>query len=403
MAANELSFNQVATVLNSVVKQATGQSDLVATDTSSFVTQATTALKTGYDPFLHALSQTLSRTIFSIRPYSSKLRGLEYSEGQWGNHVRKIKMSTRDVSDNLAYKWPVAYDADQDPATGNGKSVDMYTINKPDVVQTNFYGKNVYGDYFTVHEDQLECATTPDGFAQLLSMIMTNSTNMLETARENVKRATVANLIAAVIDEANPTRVVHLISEYNAQAGITEPLTPQSVFQPANFKAWAQWAFARINTVSDMMTESSTMYQTNLTGHNIRQHTPKADQMTYILAPYQRQMEYMAIADTYHDNILNTTASELVNYWQSIKSPDSINITPGYIDATGAVKTGGAVSKSNVFGVIFDRNAAGVAYFRQHIAPTPFNVAGRYTNYWIHETERNFNDLTEKAVVFLLD
>lgn len=403
MAANELSFNQIATVLNSVVKQATGQTAEVATDTSTFVTQATTALKTGYDPFLNALSQTLTRTIFSIRPYESKFKGLEYSESQWGNHVRKVKMSTRDFSDDLAYKWPVAYETGQDPESGNGKTVDMYTINKPDAVQTNFYGKNVYGDHFTVFEDQLECATTPDGFGRLISMIMTNSTNMLELARENIKRVTVANLIGAIIDEGTANRVVHLVSEYNAQSGITEPLTSTTVFQPQNFKAFTQWAFARINNVSDLMTEYTNMFQTNLTGHNILQSTPKRDQKAYILSPYQRQMEYMAIADVYHNNILNTTDAELVNFWQSIQTPDSINITPGYVGADGVLKKGSAVAKSNVFGVLFDREAAGVAYTGQKMRPTPLNAAGSYANFWIRETERNFNDLTEKAVVFLLD
>ena len=45
MAANDLTFNQISAVLNSVVRQATGQAAQVATDTSSFVTQAQTALK----------------------------------------------------------------------------------------------------------------------------------------------------------------------------------------------------------------------------------------------------------------------------------------------------------------------------------------------------------------------
>ena len=403
MAANDLTFNQISAVLNSVVRQATGQAAQVATDTSSFVTQAQTALKQGYDPFMHALGQVLSRTIFSIRPYYSKMRGLEYSESQWGNHVRKIKMSTRDYTDDLAFKWPVAYEAGQDPATGDGKTVDMYTIRKPDMVQTNFYGKNVYGDYFTLWDNQIDSATTPDGFGQLVSMVMTNSTNMLETARENIKRATVANLIGAIIDEGDETRVVHLVTEYNNQSGLTTKLTPNTVFQPENFKAFTQWAFARINDVSNMMTEHTTMYQTSLTGHTILQHTPKDKQRAYIYSPYRTQMDMMAIADVYHDNFLSTTDAELVNYWQSTDKRASINITPGYINAAGAVVNGTTVVQDNVFGVLFDESAAGVAYMEQKTIVTPMNAAGRYVNYWVHETERNFNDLTEKAVVFLLD
>ena len=46
-SVNELNFNQVSTLLTSIVKQATGQSVLTPTTTSDFVSVATTALKNG--------------------------------------------------------------------------------------------------------------------------------------------------------------------------------------------------------------------------------------------------------------------------------------------------------------------------------------------------------------------
>ena len=36
-------------------------------------------------------------------------------------------------------------------------------------------------------------------------------------------------------------------------------------------------------------------------------------------------------------------------------------------------------------------------------APTPFNVAGGYTNFYFHKSDRYLNDFTEKGVVLLLD
>ena len=42
--ANTLTFDQISTVLNDIVKQATGMETMKATDTSSFVAQAQTAL-----------------------------------------------------------------------------------------------------------------------------------------------------------------------------------------------------------------------------------------------------------------------------------------------------------------------------------------------------------------------
>lgn len=65
-SVNELNFNQVSTLLTSIVKQATGQSVLTPTNTSEFVSVATTALKNGVDPVMSAITQMVARTIFRL-------------------------------------------------------------------------------------------------------------------------------------------------------------------------------------------------------------------------------------------------------------------------------------------------------------------------------------------------
>lgn len=90
MAVNDMGFNQLATVLNSIVSQATGQTQITAADESQFISVAQIGLKTGYDPLMTAVSQVLSRTIFSVRPYQAKFRGLQADSVRYGNHVRKL-------------------------------------------------------------------------------------------------------------------------------------------------------------------------------------------------------------------------------------------------------------------------------------------------------------------------
>lgn len=202
MAINDLSFNQASTLLNSIVSQATGQTALVATDTASFVTQAQTALKMGYDPILNAINQVMNSSIISVRPYDRKLKGLEKSATQWGNWVRKIKIVDLPMTDDQRYLYPVAFDSSQTPATGDGKSVDMYVIRKPNVLQTNFYGSNVYQDYITRFKDQLDCAfSSPAELSAFASGIMTEITNKREQYREGIARATLANFIGGLIAE----------------------------------------------------------------------------------------------------------------------------------------------------------------------------------------------------------
>ena len=95
MAANTLTFTDIAVILNSIVQQATGQTALTPTNTSDFITVAQKGLLAGYDNLMGAISQVLSRTVISNRPYTRKFRGLEADNIRWGNHVRKINYVDR--------------------------------------------------------------------------------------------------------------------------------------------------------------------------------------------------------------------------------------------------------------------------------------------------------------------
>lgn len=402
MPTNTMTFNQVATILNSIQQQATGQAALTATNTSDFVTAAQTTLLTGMDPLMNAINQVLTRTIFSVRPYSRKFGLVEVPESAYGNHIRKLQIADRGVRDDDRYKWPVAYDAGQTPPDGTGQSVDQQTITKPIVLQTNFYGQNVWEDSYTVFKDQLECAFKgPDELGSFVGMVIQNITDKLEQCRENMGRACVANFVGGIIDANQSDRIVHLLTEYNALTGLS--LTATSVFQPANYPAFIRWAFARILSVSDLLTERSQMYQTNVTNYPIQRHTPKENQKMLLWAPADKMMTTMALANTYHEELLRLGAYETVNYWQAIQSPDQISVTPGYIGSAGTVVTGSPVAQSNVFGVLFDEEALGYATTQQWSSPAPFNARGGYTSIWLHETQRLWNDHTEKGIVFLLD
>lgn len=402
MPTNTMTFNQVATLLNAVQQQATGQTGIVATNTADFVSVANTVLQTGVDPVMNAINQVLTRTIFSIRPYSRKFGIVEVSESAYGNHIRKLKIADKPVREDDRYKWPVAYDSTQTPPSGEGQSVDQQIISKPNVLQTNFYGQNVFEDSYTIFRDQLENAFTgPEQMGSFFSMVTQNMTDKLEQCRENMGRAVVANFIGGLLDENATDRVIHLLTEYNTLTGLS--LTAQTVMQPANYKAFVQWAYARILTISDLMTERSLAMQTVVNSLPINQHTPKARQKMMIYAPASNMMTTMAVADVYHDELLRMGAYESVNFWQSIQTPDTIQVTPGRIGANGAVVTGSAVNQANVFGVLFDEEAAGYATTQQWSSPAPFNARGGYTTIWLHETQRLWNDHSEKGVVLLLD
>lgn len=403
MSVNTLNFEQVSTVLTSIVKQATGQTVLTVTDTGSFTSVAQIALRADRDAVMQAISNVISRTIFSIRPYSAKMTGLMMDTFRWGNMLRKLSIADSDWADDPAYKWPALWDAGQVPPSGDGQAIDPWTIKKPNVLQTNFYGASVYFDEMTIFEDQLETAFTgPEQLGSFLSLLMTNLSNRLELSNENIRRGLVANAIASVIDENQAGRIIHLLTEYNQATG--QSYTAQQIYQPANFPAFMKWVYSRVAQISDLFTEMSLKYQTVITGKPVLRHTPYQDQRLYLYAPARHDIDARVLADTYHDSYLRYADVESVNYWQSIDSPDSINVTPAYTDTAGVLKVPvNPVSQSDVFGIMFDRDAMGMTLLDQRVLSTPLNTKGLYRNLHVHCKQRVVMDNTEKIAVLLLD
>ena len=238
-------------------------------------------------------------------------------------------------------------------------------------------------------------------FGRFISMIMQNASDMIEQAHESTARMTLANFIGGKTsgDTAN---VIHLVSEYNDVTGLT--LNSDTVKQPENFVPFMKWAFARIRTISDMLTERSLQYHTNVDNSPIMRHTPLENQKVYLYAKELNNIDASVLSSVYHDNYLKMVDHERVNFWQSIQTPDGINVTPTYMGTNGALVTPGeSVVKSNIFGVIFDEEAVGYTTVNQWSATTPFNARGGYSNIFWHFTDRYWNDFTENGVVLLLD
>ena len=401
--ANDLTFNQIATILNSICAQATGQAQITPTNTSDFVAVATTTLKAGYEEVYKAIGTVLGRTIFSIRPYYAKLRGMQVTDGVFKLHTRKLQLSDNTFDDNQSVKWPVTYDVTQSPPLGDGESVDMQKIKKAKPLQTNFYGMNTFQDHYTIFDHQIDVAfSSPDELGMFWSMILQNITDRFEQARENLARGILSNMAGACAALNDGGRVIHLLTEYNTRTG--QSLTTTTVYDPANFPGFVRWAFGRISALSSLMTERSTKFQTTITGSPIMRHTPVERQRLYIYAPEEMQMRANVLSTTFHDNFLRLADHEMLNFWQSIDTPDGINVIPGYITANGAATVhGSAVTFTGLFGILMDEEAGGYATVKSTLKPAPYNAAGDYQNFFLKEYNKTYMDNTEKIILLVLD
>lgn len=388
MSVNTMSFEDASAILNNIRMQVTGETSIAPVNTSEFVSVATTLLQAGYDPVLNAITQMVSKTIFSIRPYNRKFGGIKMDSEQWGAIVRKLSIADKDFDQDVRFELV------------DGQSIDMYKVNKPNVLQTNFYGQNVFEKNYTIFKDQLDNAFSgPAEFGRFMSMVVQNISDMIEQAHESIARMTIANFVGG--KKVANNGVIHLLTEYNTETGLS--LTATSVFAPTNFGDFIKWMYARVATLTGLMTERSVEYQINVTGKEISRHTPYEYQKVYLYAKLLNDMNARVLADTFHYDFIEYADVEAVNYWQSIETPMAINVTPSYMNTEGNIVTAESQSITNLVGVIFDQDALGMTTVNEWSATTPLNAKGGYWNTFHHFTERWYNDFTEKGIVLLLD
>lgn len=390
MASNNLTFEQASAFLTDLYEQASGAtSPISVTDTASFVTVAQATLKTGYDNVIGAISQVLGRTIFSVRPYTAKFAGLNVDAQRYGDITRKINFIDGDIENDE--RLPLV----------DGGSVDMYEINKPKVLQTNFYGGETYQRHITIFRDQLDTAfQSYEEFARFISGVMQNVMDQLEQIKEAESRAALVNFIAGknVGDSAN---CINVLQAYYDETGVT--LTPATLFADTNFIPFSKWLYSFINGLMRKMAERTTKFHINVTGKEVHRHTPADRMKAYMSARYLDSIDSVTLPSVFGADRLKMIDWEAVTYWQNIEDPEAIDATPIYLANDGSLTTGAEQNISGIVGLLFDEDAIGITRINEWSERTPFNAAGGYSNIYWHFTHKIWNDFSENAVVLYAD
>lgn len=391
MSVNSMALEDVYALLNSLHAQATSASGIVATDLSSFQSVAQETLAAGTETVYAALMQTIGRTIYSSRNYAAKFDGMRADNVRWGGITRKISIADRDADAENAYH----------PA--DASSVDQWEIRKSNVLETKYYGSDVYQDWFTTFEDQLINAfNSPQQLGSFVALQSQEMNNKWEQYREELVRSMLANFIAAKSDANNG--IVHLLTEYNTLIGASPALTVQDIYSDTYQAPFFRWVRARINQLSRRMTERTRAYQINITGKEITRHTPMDRQKIYLSADALDIIDAMVNTVTYHDEPLAYADVEGVTYWQSFDDPNEVNVLPVYIDSSGAVTSpASAVNVTDIFGVIFDEDAMMYNVKDYMVRTTHLNPRGLYFNTFLTANMQLMTDFTEKGIVLLLD
>lgn len=388
MAANNLTFEQSAAFLTDLYEQASGEkANIAVTDTASFVTVAQAVLKTGYDNVISSISQVLGRTIFSVRPYTAKFKGITVDAQRFGAITRKINFVDGDIENDSRL-----------PLT-DGTSVDPWVINKPKVLQTNFYGGETYQRSVTIFKDQLDVAfTSADEFGRFISGVIQNVMDQLEQVREAEARAALCNFIAGKA-AGDATNVINVLQAYYDETGVT--LTPGTMYADTNFVPFTKWLYSYINGLTQKMAERTTLYHINVTGKELHRHTPADRLKAYISARAMNSIDSVALPTIFGADRMKMIDFEPVVMWQNINEPEKVLANPTYLQADGTLTSASNTSVENIVGLLFDEDALGMTIINEWSMETPMNPRGGYSNIFYHFTTKIWNDFSENGIVLV--
>ena len=393
MSVNTLGIEDVRLLLNDLHAQVTGQTSIAPATTADFISMAQATLAVGTDKVWSAMQIQLSKTLFSVRPYTRKFGGLLADDIRWGGIIQKVSYVDSDLSSREMVYHPV-----------DGQSVDQWVQKKGDILVTRFTGSDAFQDWITIYDQALRDAFLSEAqLGAFYAAKMQELSNKWEQYLETLNRTALVNFIAAKVDKESDFAdgVCHLLTEYNTLTGLA--LTAQDVYLPANIRPFFQFVRAKINTLSRLMTNRSVKFQVGVTGKPVARHTPVQNQKMYILSEALDIIDTMVNTNTYHDEPLAYADVEGVDYWQAIDAPSEIQVTPVIINEYGQAVDGTEQTLEAVFGVIFDEDAVVTNTKEYRLESTPLNARGLYRNTWLTSNSQYCNDLTEKGIVLMLD
>ena len=375
-----MKVTQVKDLVNSALKQTSGQSILLKEDLSNTVDVGSEIFGAeSVDNFVKKLVDRVGYTVFNSRVYQGSISSVLMNSWEFGSVMEKVETEIPAATENDSWNLQDGQEYNQD------------TFYQPKV-SAKFYNSRVTFDIpLSFTEQQVKSAfNSATELNSFISMLVTSVQNAMTVNLDNLISRTVNNMTAYTINNANANRAVNLLALYNAQTGST--LTTQKALTTPDF---IKFANQQIMLTQGRFSKLSTLF--NIGGK--QKFTPAAEQHLILLDDFATSSKVYLESETYNENLVQLANFETVPYWQGSGTGYSFSDTSAIdvsITINGNPKE---VKQSGIIGLLFDTNALGVSCMNQRVTSAYNARAEFYTNFTKFDAGF-FNDLNENFVVF---
>lgn len=378
-----MDMNQVATIVNALSQQYMGETAVANADLSNVVDIGTAVFDlNSVDHYVHDLIDQIGKVVFVNRAYRGKTPSLVMDAWEYGAVLEKITYD----------EYPEAQQNDSWELT-NGTSYDPNVFYKPSVSAKFFQKRNTFDIPMSFAQRQVKSAfQSASQLNAFFSMIENVIQNSMTIKIDQLAQGAINNMIALTVKDSNANRAVNLLTLYNTAHSDDTITAAQAVTHPEflRFAAYIMKLYSeRIQRMSKLFNVGSK-----------ERFTPSDRLHVILLSEFAAGAEAYLYSDTYHDQFVHLAKAETVPYWQGsgltydFGSTSKIIVTPN----TGA-ETESPITVSGILGVMFDRDAVGVANLDRRVT-TNWNARAEFYNNWYKFDAGYYNDPNENFIVF---
>lgn len=409
-SVNNGNVMQDYTIINSMIAQETGRTDLQATDASTFTAMMHTIPGLGKDRFNGTLTQEIAETRVHSPKAKSEFESILVDASRWGELRRTIYCADLDIKSDPQF------------SVAEGDTAGSWEVeNLGNVYELGYVGKTVDRIPLTHRYSEYEDAVRNiEGFNKIAGLKTTMMNNAITRSKDNTGRAAVLGLMSTLIaDVANhPERVVDITDKYCLKKGYLDGNgQPNKTYADIvalgeEKEFWQEYANQQAIALIDIEADNI-LYKNNLTGKEFSESVPESSVKGFMLAAYKTEIQTIVrpmIRDNDEFKYIDLPA---VSRWQAYNyasnthfggARDAINwkgLVPD--EATGNLTVmDSAVEASGIISVMFADNAAFGNLYPTVTMTSPWDLDKLAQKTTTHLTKLPVVNPYAKAVLFKL-
>lgn len=388
-----MKVNQIYSLVNSINKQLWGENALTVTDLSGIISLGNTLSLSDddSDAFLGALVDRIGKTVIRTLDLELDFPKLFMDSFEFGAILQKVSINPFDAQSNS--DWLVG---------GENFSPTFAQIDKPSITVKYFKGATTWSYRVSIPSDIFTTAfLSLESMNSFIDAIMSALNDSMVLSINNMSRLAIDNLIAEKVKGTNGTSncVINLLKLYNENT--TSDLTPATAMRSKEFMRFASMI---IRNYIKYMAEPSKLY--NMGG--MVRTTARDNMHVLMLTDFASAMESYLLSDSYNYNFVDLPLYTEVNHWQGtgtdgagvgFETNSKISIIPSSEDGEDNPTT---ITQNGIVCVLADRQAVAVGLNKRRVGKF-VNDIDNYVNTKTSATIQWFNDVSENAVIFVID